>query len=180
MNLLLIGLRGSGKTTVGRLVAARLGWGFVDLDDVTLTYFAEKTIAEVWRRHGEAEFRLAELGALAKTLKADGQVVALGGGTPTAPGADEVIRRAKRGGAGRAFVVYLRADEAALRTRLRATSGSGTNRPSLTGGDPVEEIPAVLAARDPLYRRLADAIVETGGLSVERAVEEVIGLVPKE
>ncbi|MCC7389967.1 MAG: AAA family ATPase [Phycisphaerales bacterium] len=162
--LVLMGLRGSGKSTLGRLVAGRLGWPFVDLDDVTVGLLGGPGVPEVWSRVGEAGFREAEaLGLAERVLGAGRQVVALGGGTPTAPGAAEMLRAAV--GDGRIELVYLRGTPATLRERLEA-QGAG-DRPSLTGRGTLAEIESVFAARDELYRGLASRVVEIGGESVE-------------
>lgn len=170
MNIVLIGLRGSGKTTVGRLAAERLARVFVDLDDVTARSLGAARAADAWAEHGERAFRRAEAAALAAALARDGRVIALGGGTPTAPGAADLLRRERD--AGRARIVYLEADAPTLRARLAATDLS--TRPSLTGADPLAEIDAVLARRDPLFRELADEVIETGGTTIEVAAEEVV------
>ncbi len=162
-NVLLIGLRGSGKSTVGRALAGDLRAPFADLDDDVLTLVGASTVREAWERSGEASFREAEARALAARLGSRGAVVALGGGTPTAPGADALIERARREGAAR--VAYLRAEPATLRARL---SADDPDRPSLTGADPLAEIERVFGARDEPYRRLADAIIDAS-----RAPDEV-------
>ena len=77
--IVLTGFMGSGKTTAGPLVAARLGWRFVDVDDV-IEAEAGATIAEIFARHGEAAFREREHAAIARLASADALVLALGGG----------------------------------------------------------------------------------------------------
>ena len=168
----LLGLRASGKTTLGRALAERLGRRFVDLDDRTLGLLGDDTIAEAFRRAGEPAFRAAEVDALSRALDEDGVVLALGGGTPTAPGAEAMLRDAQA--RGRAALVYLRCDPDVLRSRLRAAGGAGVNRPSLTGGDPLDEIERVHAARDPLYRALADVVLEgeQSAASIDAALAE--------
>lgn len=166
MNVLLIGLRGSGKSTVGRLLADRIGAAFVDLDDVTPREMGLVTVAEAWRK-GQEAFRLAEASALIASLGRDNQVIALGGGTPTAPGAADVIRRERR--AGRALVVYLRCDPATLRERMASQGELAAQRPSLTGGDPLGEIESVYASRDPLYCGLADVVLRDCATAEEAA-----------
>ncbi len=170
MNLVLIGLRGSGKTTIGRLVAQRLGRPFIDLDDETARALGGTSVGEAFTKHGEAAFRKAEARALAIGLKADARVIALGGGTPTAPGAADLLRRERD--AGRAIIVYLAAEAGTLRERLRQTDM--TKRPSLTGADPLAEIEAVLGKRDPLFRELADEVMETNGASVEEVARQIL------
>ena len=172
-SILLIGLRGSGKSALGPRLAERLGRPFIDLDAVTVAYLGGGTLRELWDRHGEARFRQAEYRAVinqAFPRTNPGPVVALGGGTPTAPGAADFLRNARARGMG--VIVYLRATPSTLRARL--AGADNTDRPSLTGADPLAEIEAVHAARDPLYRDLADVVVETDGMDETSAVERVV------
>lgn len=168
----LIGLRASGKTSAGHQLAQRLGREFVDLDQVTPRYLSAETVAAAWNRHGQAAFRRAELRALVESLARDGIVLALGGGTPTAPGAADLILAERD--AGRLRVVYLAAPAATLRERLR--HGGVSERPSLTGADPISEIDSVLADRDPLYRQLAGDVLDTSGKTIDAVVEELAAL----
>lgn len=171
VNLALMGLRGSGKTTVGRLVASRLKWAFVDLDDQTpsvLDPHGALTVREAWQRHGEAAFRKAESIALDRVVSVSKQIIALGGGTPTVPGAAERLREHTR--VGDLKLVYLHASPQQLRDRLERTDLA--TRPSLTGSGVLTEIPAVYAARDPLYRSLATHIIEVGGATAEAISDE--------
>lgn len=172
--IVLIGLRGAGKTTVARVLATRLGLTAVDLDDRTPKYAGEASVADVFSRKGEPAFREAETRALADALSEPGIVLALGGGTPTAPGAADLLTAARV--AGRAWIAYLRADAPTLAARLR--SADNAHRPSLTGAGVVEEVAALLAARDSLYREVADAVIEVGGLTPEQAAERVLALTP--
>lgn len=167
--LVLMGLRGSGKSTVGRHIAAWGGRTFIDLDSRTAEVLGGSSVREVWDRHGEAAFRRAEAEALAAALQTSGAIIALGGGTPTAPGAAELLRRERD--AGRADVIYLDATAATLRERIRLADNG--NRPSLTGADPLEEVEGVLASRDGLYRSLASRIVRTDGRTPEEVAAEI-------
>ena len=160
----LIGLRGSGKTTVGRRLASRLALPFIDLDTRTPGFAGEASVAEVFAKQGEAAFRRAETRALDAALREPASVLALGGGTPTAPGAAEALRRARD--AGTVIIVYLRADGAALRSRL--ANASHEHRPSLTGKGTLDEIEHLLAARDPLYLSLATHVVEVAASDASR------------
>jgi shikimate kinase len=149
--IVLIGLRGSGKTTVAKLLAERVGRAAVDLDDLTPKYLNASTAAAALTTHGEPAFRRAELAALQDVLKTPGRVLALGGGTPTAPGVSEMLEGAQR--QGKVKIVYLRANEQTLRARLAAEPAH--IRPSLTGKGTLEEICVLLNLRDTLYKGLA-------------------------
>ena len=169
MTLVLMGLRGAGKSTVGRNIAERTGRPLIDLDSRTACLLGGANVREVWNRCGEAAFREAEARALADALQTTGAIISLGGGTPTAPGAAELLRRERD--SGRCEVVYLYASAAALRERLRHSDT--TDRPSLTGADPLDEIDAVLAQRDGLYRALASRIVVTDGRTPDEVAAEI-------
>lgn len=177
--LILMGLRGSGKSTIGRVLGARVGGVCLEVDALVAERLGVRDAGEAFARVGEAGFREAEVEVLGAVLDgieseggrgADRVIVSLGGGTPTAPGASELLRRA-RDSIG-ILLVYLHADVGVLSERLREVGEDG-NRPSLTGKGVVEEIGEVYASRDGLYRELASAVIEVGGESVDGAVEAV-------
>jgi len=151
VHVLLLGLRSSGKSTLAPLLAARLNLPHLDLDDATAALLDAPSCADALNRRGEPAFRAAERQALAHALTLPAHVIALGGGTPTAPGAADLIQDATR--ERRAVTIYLRATPQTLETRLRATDLA--TRPALTGTDALAELPALFAARDPLYTTLA-------------------------
>ena len=156
--VVLIGLRGSGKTTLGRLLATALSSGFIDLDDRTRARTGHASVSAAFRAVGEPAFRAAEAAALEETLATcpPRTVIALGGGTPTAPGAHALLQRAAA--EGRIRVVLLEAPPAVLGARLNAAPG---DRPLLMGADFAEEAALLAARRMPIYRGLAAAIVDT-------------------
>ena len=157
----LIGLRGSGKTTLGRLLAARRAVPFVDLDDRTVAAAGHASVGAMFRAVGEPAFRRAECAALEAALERDaaaGSVIALGGGTPTAPGARALLEAARD--AGRIRIVLLEAPPAVLGARLAVAPG---DRPLLMGADFAEEAALLAERRMPAYRALAQATVMTVG-----------------
>ncbi|MFG0306013.1 MAG: shikimate kinase [Phycisphaerales bacterium JB040] len=166
--LILLGLRGSGKSTLGRRLGERLGRVFVDLDDITAMALDAPGPAPAIERLGLLVFRAAEAEALAGVLRRpDAGVVALGGGTPTAPGAGEALRHARTEGVAR--LCYLRASAETLAARLRKTDLG--ERPSLTGSGTLEEIGTLLEQRDGPYRALADTVIETDTLSEDQTLQ---------
>ncbi|MDX9910451.1 MAG: shikimate kinase [Phycisphaerales bacterium] len=170
MNLALIGLRGSGKSTLARRAAEALSLTPIDLDNVTPALMGHASVREAWEREGEPAFRDAESQALRGVLAQDNQSIALGGGTPTAPGARDMLERARR--TRRAIVVYLRAAPDTLAARLSASDNA--HRPSLTGKGTIEEIAGVLAARGPLYESLADSIIDVDTLDEDGALRAIL------
>ena len=172
VNILLIGPRASGKTTVGTRLAEALRWRFLDLDEVALSRFPEESVRQVWARHSEKAWRAAEAAALEQVLSASRQVIALGGGTPLINEARQLIETARREGA--AWVVYLQANAETLRRRLVQEAG---DRPSLTGGDVAEEVAAVLRQREPAYLGLADFVCDASE-DPEAITERILAALP--
>lgn len=167
--VILMGLRGSGKSSVGPVLARALGKPFVDLDDLVVARAGARSAAALWADLGQAKFREREAEALRHVLAGPACVLALGGGTPTAPGAAEALRTARESAG--AFVVYLRAEAPLLHARLSRTDMAA--RPSITGGDPLAEIASVLSARDPLYLSLTDEVISCGAEGPEEVAEEI-------
>lgn len=163
--IVLIGLRGSGKSTLGRRLGETLGRPFVDLDDRTAAALGSATPGEALRTHGVDRFRLAEASALRDALGGPASVLALGGGTPTAPGAGDTLAQHAREGT--ISIVYLRAEPATLGERLSAPGAP--ERPALVGSDPVSEIATLFAQRDPLYRQLAGTVLHLDGVGEDAA-----------
>ncbi|HWE35486.1 MAG TPA: shikimate kinase [Isosphaeraceae bacterium] len=161
--LALIGPRGTGKTTVGRLVAGATGRPFVDADRA-LEGRAGRSIAAIFAQAGEPAFRDLEEATLRDLVGRAGAVLATGGGV--------VLREVNRDALRRfGFVVWLTADPAALADRL---ARDPADRPSLTGLGTIAEVAAVLEARAPLYRATADAVVATDGLDPEAVARKVL------
>ncbi|TVQ79339.1 MAG: AAA family ATPase [Phycisphaeraceae bacterium] len=157
-HLLLLGLRASGKTTIARIIASQADLPFIDIDEHTLRDLGVSTVAQAWETLGEPAFRAAETTALARAISApDPSVIALGGGTPTAPGAADILREARARHS--VFLIYLRLDPDTLRERL-ASQPDDPNRPALTGAGAHDEIRQIFNQRDHLYRDLADLIIE--------------------
>jgi shikimate kinase len=160
-------MMGAGKTTVGQLVADRLGVPFLDVD-ATIEATAGKPISDIFVDDGEEHFRALERGAVAAALTGFDGVVALGGGAVMA---DETRERL----AGH-LVVYLSVEVADAIKRV----GLGTGRPMLAM-NPRATLRHLLEQRRPLYEGVASVVVHTGGRSVEEVAAEVtaaLDLVP--
>lgn len=164
MNVLLIGLRCSGKTTLAPALAARLGFASVEMDELVTRELGCASAGEAIAKD-EVEFRKTEAAVLARLMMLDSCVISAGGGTPTAPDAPDLIRDAQD--RGRLCVLYLRATPGELQRRLRLDT---TLRPSLTGRDPVAEVPEVFAKRDAMYESVADMTIEVDSLAAEQVV----------
>lgn len=159
--IVLIGFMGAGKTTVGRILARRLGWRFLDFDE-EIERRARATIPEIFSAVGEHGFRALEeelTGELSSVRRA---VVAPGGGWAARPGAFDSLPPGS-------ITIWLRTPpEIAVQRAL----ASGVQRPLLEGEDPLERARALLRVREPMYAR-ADHIVDTGGKDPERVAEEI-------
>lgn len=171
MDVILMGLRGSGKSTLARALAGATASCCVDLDDRVAALLGHSSPTAAWNAMGEVAFRHAEVRALVDAIGDETPIIALGGGTPMAPGAFDLLHPRKRLRPPR--IVYLRAPASVLASRM----ARGDARPSLLGTDPIAEIPAVLAKRDPFYLGLADAVIEVGELTESEALVALLGLV---
>jgi shikimate kinase len=162
-HLVLIGLPGAGKSTVGRMVAERLQAGFVDIDTILIRKEG-KPIALIFAEKGESVFRDMERKEVDAALAHEPAVVVPGGGWAAQPGALDAARA-------HGYFVYLkaRAEDAAERAVPAGT------RPALMGGDPVEQMRELFTTRDPFYSK-ADATVLTEAKSAEMVAQEVVRL----
>lgn len=162
-HVILVGIPGSGKSTVGRLVAARLGAPFVDLDEA-IERREGRSVAEIFALGGEPRFRELEAELAAAALAAEPSVLAPGAGFLTS----DVTLRAARGSG---LVVYLVTEPAVAAARL----GGAAGRPLLEGDDPAARLAALLAERAARYEASACA-VPTDGRAVEDVADEVVSL----
>lgn len=166
MNIILIGYRGSGKTSIGRKIADQTWKDFVDTDALVMAEFGGRTIRDIWETDGEPAFRQAEVEVTRKVLAGSNQVIALGGGTVMQPDARQAVVEAED-----AKRIYLSCRPAVLAERIAGDASTAGARPDLTEkGGGVEEITAVLEERDPVYREVADAVFDVTYTSIDEAV----------
>lgn len=164
--LALIGSRGTGKTTVGKLVADRLGLPFVDADEAIGARLGQ-SIRSFFDEYGEAEFRNRECALLAELVAGPPRVIATGGGAVLRPENRESLRAF-------GLVVWLTAPPDLLADRLAADPASGSARPALTAAGTLAEVADVLRRRTPLYRATADVEVSTEGRSPAEVADAVL------
>ena len=152
--LALVGMPGSGKSTVGRQLARKLGVGFVDTDQVIELRIA-CSIREFFEREGEAPFRDLEEQVIADLTETRPGVLSTGGGSVL-----RAINRERLQERGR--VIYLRSTPEEVYRRVR----HDVNRPLLQVSDPVQRLRSLFEQRDPLYRETAHYVIDTGRPSV--------------
>ncbi|QEG00666.1 Shikimate kinase 2 [Stieleria maiorica] len=164
----LTGYRGTGKTTVGKLISAQLATECVDLDDV-IEQAAGKSIREIFAEGGEELFRNWESRCLGQVAadQARGRVISLGGGAILRDQNRQVIRQT-------GVCIWLTAGADVIADRLSTDQTTGQRRPALTDLSAVEEIRELLARREPLYRQSADFVLETDQKSPEQLAAEVV------
>jgi shikimate kinase len=167
--LLLVGMMGAGKSTVARLTAQRLGWSWIDTDDVIVRRCGT-SVADLFATEGESAFRREEASAVAEVL--DGTeplVVSVGGGAVL----DPVNRQALRGGG---KVVWLRARPETLMERVR----DGSSRPLLAGSTPAQRAETLRQLDDrrrPLYAEVAHDVVDVDGIDAGAVAGRLLELV---
>ncbi|HLI28472.1 MAG TPA: shikimate kinase [Chloroflexota bacterium] len=161
-NLVLVGLSGTGKSRVGRLVAERLHWRFVDTD-AEIERRAGRTVQEIFASDGEARFRALEREVVTRVARGAGAVIATGGGALL----DEANRRALFN---HNLVVCLRASPEAIAARLAHTR---ERRPLLEGGDLLSAVRTLAERRAPLYA-LAHETIDTEDRTLGEVANAVV------
>ena len=161
VNLVLIGFMGTGKSAVGRALAARLGRPFVDVDEA-IEREAGRPIRKMFAEQGEPAFRAAERAMIQRVTQRDGQVIAAGGGAVMDEANWSALTR-------RGWLVWLTAEPDIILQRI----GDTASRPLLHGADPKGRMAELLALRQATYAK-ADAVVDTSRRTVEQVVNEII------
>ena len=170
MSIVLIGYRGSGKTSIGKRLADRLWQKCVDTDELIVAKTG-RSIADIFANEGEAKFRELESEVVREVAAMNDIVIALGGGAPLSEENRRVIKEAGH------RVIYLKCEPEELLKRIQADPATPKARPNLTEfGGGIEEIAKVLAEREPIYRQMADAELEVTYLSPDEAMVYIVRL----
>ncbi len=149
----LIGYRGTGKTTVARLLAQQLDYDWVDADD-EIEKLAGKTITDIFTESGEEGFRAIEAKVVAKLCERSSTVLALGGGAVLREDSRNCLAKCQA-------VIWLTASAKTIHQRLSTDPAAGSRRPNLTNHGGRTEIDVLLKQREPIYRACATFEVDT-------------------
>jgi shikimate kinase len=163
----LIGYRGTGKSTMAAALSRRLRCAWRDAD-TELEARVGCSITALVRDRGEAAFRREESVVLGELLTAFDGVLATGGGVVLAAANRDLLRSRGRP------IIWLTAPADVIRGRLAADPTTPDRRPALAGSDPLAEVSAALAAREPLYRECADVAFDTAALATDEVVDRIV------
>jgi shikimate kinase len=163
-SLVLVGMMGAGKSSIGRKLAQRLNLPFVDAD-AEIEHAADMNISDIFAKHGEPYFRAGEARVIARLLEGGPQVLATGGGAFMHPQSREAIRA-------KGISVWLKAEYDVLMKRIKRRS----DRPMLKTQDPGETLRRLMQERDPVYGE-ADVIVHSRDVPHEIIIAEIISAV---
>jgi shikimate kinase len=161
-SIVLVGMMGVGKSSVGRRLSARLGIPFVDAD-TEIERAAGMSIADIFARHGEADFRSGEARVIARLLESGQQVLATGGGAVMNPDTRALIKA-------KGVSIWLSADFDVLMRRINKRRNE---RPLLQTADPAATLRALLAERDPIYAQ-ADIAVQSRDVAHDAIVADIV------
>ena len=161
-SIVLVGMMGVGKSSIGRRLAARLSIPFVDADS-EIEKAAGMSVADIFARHGEADFRSGEARVIARLLESGPQVLATGGGAFLNPNTRNAIRA-------KGVSIWLKAD---LEVLLRRISKRKNERPLLQTADPAETLRVLLAEREPSYAQ-ADLTVHSREVAHDAIVADIM------
>ena len=169
MQIVLMGMRACGKTTVGKLLAAHFGCEFVDVDDL-IVIRAGKSIAEIFAADGEPRFRDIEAGVLEDVMRwPEDRVISLGGGTVIRESSRTLLKLSN------AYRIYLKCESSILNERLNADPASRANRPALTElGGGLAEIEHLLAVREPFYREVMTRLIDVSHLTPQQVSKMIL------
>lgn len=166
MNIVLIGYRCCGKTSVGMNIAEKLGKKFVDTDDL-IREKSGRSIDDMVSLYGWQHFRDIETEVIREVSSLKDQVIATGGGVIMN---EENVFNLKKDG----VLIWLYADVNIIKKRLKEDNTSGESRPSLTGDDPADEIVKVLEQREPIYESASDMKIDSSNMTISEMAELIL------
>ncbi len=166
--VLLVGFMASGKSSVGKELASRLGWNFEDFD-TAIEARACKSVSQIFAEDGEVEFRRLESGVAEELLARSNTVVASGGGWPAQPGSWKMVTEDT-------MSVWLQVSPA---VSVRRAAEEGSTRPLLDGGDVADRATALLLAREASYRRARYAL-DSEQYSPQELAGEIMRLITRQ
>lgn len=161
----LIGFMGTGKSRVARPLAAALDWEALDIDQMIESQTGD-SVPEIFRKGGEAAFRVVESDTIERTAGRSSVVVATGGGSVLAESNRSAMRR-------RGFVVCLEAQPETIAARLASSEAHISERPLLAGGEPLAKIIEIKSERQSLYAQ-ADFIIQTDDMTPDQVTHQVL------
>ena len=165
-SVFLIGFRCTGKSSVGRQLAAKLGWPFVDTDTLLVSE-RRMSIKEIVASHGWQAFRKMEQGVVEQVCLLDRRVVATGGGVVLSEASLYLMKKSGR-------LVWLKALPETIKARMMLDPASEAFRPTLSSKDRLAEIEETLIERDPVYRQAMDFEVDTDGRQIDEICDTIL------
>lgn len=171
MNIVLIGFRGTGKTSVGKGLSEKLGLEFIDADDI-IEERSGISIREIFQTKGESAFRLIESDVISELSKLDTKIIAAGGGAVLEY---KNVKNLKRHG----ILILLEADSDTIYKRIKDDDRTKSQRPPLSEQNLHQEIKDLLKFRKDYYQRAADHTVNTTDKTVETVVDEALQILRK-
>ncbi len=166
MPITLIGYRATGKTTLARLLAERLGWDWIDAD-VEIERRAGKNIALIFAEDGEPAFRDLEAAVIRDLCKREKLVLAAGGGAPLRPESRRAMTESGK-------VAWLQASPETIFARMTGDPTTVQRRPDLTNKSGLDEIVHLLAQREAIYREAADFAIDTEAKTPVQIRDEIL------
>lgn len=164
MNFVLIGYRGTGKTSAGRKAADMLGMAFYDTDEIVKGRTG-KTVREIVASGGWPAFRAEEKAAIGSLPESGGNIISLGGGAVLDPGNIDELRKRK------GVFIWLFADPAVITKRIGQDANSAGQRPDLNG--PGDDVTGMIRQRTPVYRGLADFMADTSDMGIDEVAGSI-------
>ena len=166
MNIVLIGYRCSGKTTVGKALARMLNMEFIDTDQAVEKH-SGRSIEQIILKSGWAQFRALEKEIITHIAAKDNLVIATGGGVVLDKGNIDQLRK-------NGFTIWLKVHPSVIKERMAQDELHGIRRPPLKGKNSVDEISKVLSERERLYEEAADLIVDTSSSDIKKVCQSII------